>query len=206
MSPQFLVIAYYTENTSYQNLAQNLKKSIEQFSIPNLISPIKDLGSWEKNTHHKALFIKDCLSKIPQDLLYVDVDAVFRRYPDLIPTLNCDIAYRTENFRWRPNEALSGTIFLKNNERVKRMVDRWIELNESTPAERTKPETWEQKNMQRAQREFTDLIYYNLPPEYTFITDHTRRMYPNISPVVEHFQESRRIHKSPNQNRNFRIR
>jgi len=206
MSPQILIIGYYTQNTNYERLAQNLKNSANQFSLANHIIGIRDLGSWEKNTHYKAYFIKECLNTRNQDLLYVDVDAVFKRSPDLIPSLNCDIAYRTENFKWRADEALSGTIFLKNNDKVKSFVDRWIQLNEATPAERLKPETWEQKNMQRAQREFNNLVYYNLPPEYTFITDHTRRMYPNIQPVVEHFQESRNVHKSTNQNRGFRVR
>lgn len=206
MWPQILVIAYYTENTSYQNLSQNLKSSIQSFGLPHLIKPIKDLGSWEKNTHYKAQFIRECLDSQTQDLLYVDVDAVFKAYPQIFETLDCDIAYRTENFRWRGDEALSGTVYFRNNDLVKRMVDRWIRLNETTPAERMKPETWEQKNMQRAQREFTDLVYYNLPPEYTFITDHTRSMYPGLNPVIEHYQESRNVHKSPNQNPSFRIR
>jgi hypothetical protein len=139
-------------------------------------------------------------------LLYVDVDAVFKAYPQIFETLDCDIAYRTENFRWRADEALSGTVYFRNNEKVKRMVDRWINLNESTPAERMKPETWEQKNMQRAQREFSDLVYYNLPPEYTFITDHTKTMYPGLFPVIEHFQASREVHRNTNQKSNLRIR
>jgi len=206
MSPQFLVIAYYTENTSYEALAANLRKSLQHFGIAHHIEGIKDLGSWEKNTHHKAYFIKKCLTDRNQDLLCVDVDAVFKAYPELIPTLDCDIAYRTENFRWRKDEALSGTIFLRNNDKVKRLVDRWIELNEATPAERMKPETWEQKNMQRAQRELSDIVYYNLPPEYTYIFDHTRTMFPGIQPVIEHYQESRNVHRPTNQNRNFRVR
>jgi hypothetical protein len=206
MSPQFLVIAYYTENTPYEALAANLKKSLQQFGIAHHIEDIKDLGSWEKNTHHKAYFIKKCLTDRNQDLLCVDVDAVFKQYPSLIPDLTCDIAYRTQDFRWRKDEALSGTIFLRNNDKVKRLVDRWIELNEATPAERMKPETWEQKNMQKAHREMSDIEYYNLPPEYTFIFDHMKTMYPGTSPVIEHYQESRNINRPTNQNRNFRIR
>jgi hypothetical protein len=206
MSPQFLVIAYYTENSSYEALAGNLKKTLQNFSIPFYIEAIKDLGSWEANTHYKSHFIKKCLNDRNQDLLYVDVDALFKQYPELIPTLDCDIAYRTQDFRWRADEALSGTIFLKNNDRIKKFVNRWIELNEATPAERMKPETWEQKNMQRAQREMTDLSYYNLPPEYTFIYDHMKMMYPGTSPVIEHYQESRNVHKNMNQNPSFRIR
>jgi hypothetical protein len=139
-------------------------------------------------------------------LLYVDVDAVFKAYPQIFETLDCDIAYRTENFRWRADEALSGTVYFRNNEKIKKMVDRWINLNEATPAERMKPETWEQKNMQRAQREFGDLVYYNLPPEYTFITDSTKIMYPGLHPIIEHYQASREVHKNTNQNPSFRIR
>jgi hypothetical protein len=206
MSPQFLVIAYYTESTSYEVLSGNLKRSLQNFNLPHYIEAIDDLGSWEKNTHHKAYFIKEILNSRNQDILYVDVDAQFKSYPDLISSLDCDIAYRTQDFRWRADEALSGTLFLKNNDKVKKFVDRWIELNEAVPAERMKPETWEQKNMQRAQREMSDLIYYNLPPEYTFIYDHMKIMYPKTIPVIEHYQESRNVHKKMNSKQNFRVR
>jgi hypothetical protein len=206
MWPQILVVAYFTPNNSYQRLSQNLKESLQSFKLPHLIKPVQDLGSWENNTHYKSKFIKECLETQTQDLLYVDVDAVFKAYPQIFETLDCDIAYRTENFRWRADEALSGTVYFRNNEKVKRMVDRWINLNEATPAERMKPETWEQKNMQRAQREFSDLVYYNLPPEYTFITDHTKTMYPGLFPVIEHFQASREVHRNTNQKSNLRIR
>jgi len=196
MCPQFLVIAYYTENTSYQDLAEKLKNSLQRFGLPHYIEPIKDQGSWEKNTHYKAYFIKECLNTRSENLLYVDVDAIFKQYPSLIDSLDCDIAYRTQDFRWRKDEALSGTIFLRNNDKIKRMVDRWIEVNQNTPAERMNPETWEQKHMQTAQREMSDIVYYNLPPEYTFIFDHSRTMYPKVSPVIEHYQESRNVHRN----------
>jgi hypothetical protein len=201
MSPNFLVIAYYTKSSRYEDLSQNLKTSLQQFNLPYYIHGIDDLGSWEKNTHYKAYFIRKCLEDRNQDLLCVDVDAVFKSYPSLIPDLNCDIAYRTEDFKWRKDEALSGTLFLRNNEKVKRFVDRWIQLNEAVPAERAKPETWEQKNMQVAQREFQDLVYFNLPPEYTFIFDHTRNMYPRLAPVIEHYQESRNSSRNNLQSR-----
>lgn len=208
MSPQFLVIGYYTKDTSYENLASRLKKSLAEFSLPNYIEAIPDQGSWEKNTHYKATFIQKCLRERTEDLLYVDVDAVFRSYPSLIPEIgkDHDLAYRTEDFRWRKDEALSGTIFIRNNDLMRGFVDQWIEMNRNNPAERMKPETWEQKNMQRVHRSIPEIRYYNLPPEYTFIFDHSKKMFPGVSPVIEHFQESRNVHKSSNQNRNFRLR
>ena len=191
MSP-FLIIAYYTIGNHYQTLSENLTKSCKEFNLPLFLKPIENLGSWEKNTHYKANFINECLDKFSENLVYVDVDAVFRRHPDLFKELDCDIAYRTENFKWRRNEALSGTIFLRNNDRVKALVKNWISINESLPAIRNAPMTWEQANMQKAVQGDKLISYYNLPPEYTYIFDHTKRMYPNIEPVIEHFQASRK--------------
>ena len=191
MSP-FLIIAYYTLGNHYQQLSENLKKSCQEFNLPLFLKPIEDLGSWEKNTHYKANFISDCLEGFSEDLVYVDVDAEFKRYPYLFESLDCDIAYRTENFRWRKNEALSGTIFLGNNDKVKSLVNLWKSINELTPAIRNKPDTWEQANLQRATQQSPEIIYENLPAEYTYIFDHTKSMYPNISPVIEHFQASRK--------------
>jgi hypothetical protein len=191
MSP-FLIIAYYTLGNHYQQLSENLKKSCQEFNLPLFLKPIEDLGSWEKNTHYKANFISDCLEGFSEDLVYVDVDAEFKRYPNLFESLDCDIAYRTENFRWRKNEALSGTIFLGNNDKVRSLVNLWKSINELTPAIRNKPDTWEQANLQRATQQSPEIIYENLPPEYTYIFDHTKSMYPNISPVIKHFQASRK--------------
>lgn len=191
MSP-FLVIAYYTTGNPYQTLSENLRKSCKEFNLPLFLKPIEDLGSWESNTHYKANFIKECLDRFSEDLVYVDVDAEFKRYPDLFESLDCDIAYRTENFRWRKNEALSGTIFIRNNSNTKSLIDLWISINEANPAKRINPETWEQANMQRAVQQTPEISYKNLPPEYTYIFDHTRSMYPGISPVIEHYQASRK--------------
>lgn len=198
-SPKFLVIAYFTKDTPYQNLAQTLENSLKSLSLDYYIESIEDQGSWESNTHYKAYFIKRCLEQYEQDLLYVDVDAIFRSYPILIDEIKgegYDIGYRTENFRWRGDEALSGTVYLKNCDNIKAMVNEWISINESRPAERMKPETWEQKNMQTAHRKMQEIKYYNFPPEYTFITDTHRRMFPGVVPIIEHFQESRNYFKN----------
>ena len=36
------------------------------------------------------------------------------------------------------------------------------------------------------------LVCKNLPPEYTFIFDSMRKIYPDLKPVIEHFQASRK--------------
>ena len=37
------------------------------------------------------------------------------------------------------------------------------------------------------------LNFKNLPPEYTFIFDTMKQIYPDIKPVIEHFQASRQF-------------
>lgn len=189
----FCVIAYATRNDYYEELSQNLAKSCQSYNIPLHLKLIDSLGSWEKNTHHKAEFILECLDTLEYDnLVYVDVDAIFLSYPDLFDSLDCDVSFRIENFRWRSNEPLSGTVFLRRSEEVKSFVRDWIKTNEQIRAERRNPFTWEQYNMKRALDLHPGLQFHNLPPEYVCITDHTRRLYPGIIPIVEHFQASRK--------------
>lgn len=191
MSP-ILIIAYFTKDTQYQILSEELRASCNKFNLNIYLESIPNLNSWELATHYKARFIKDCLNRFTDtNLVYIDVDAKFMEYPVLFDSINCDIGYRTENFKWRANEALSGTIYLKNTPKVLSFMNTWISLNELVKAERMKPETWEQKNMQRALSKHSDIVYINLPPEYTYIQDHTKRMYPGIKPIIMHYQESR---------------
>jgi hypothetical protein len=196
LSPQFLTIAYTTQNEPYLSLSESLKESCSRFNIPFYLKVIPDLGSWERNTHYKANFILECMEKFYNPyLVYVDVDATFRAYPSLFESLDTDVAFRTENFKWRQNEPLSGTVFLKNNDHVKEFVKSWIDTNNSIPALRRDPLTWEQYNMKRALDKHPELTYYNLPPEYTFVFDHTRTLFPGLEPVIIHGQASRRVLK-----------
>jgi hypothetical protein len=54
-----------------------------------------------------------------------------------------------------------------------------------------KPEIFDQKNLDQAVSETTDLKIAELPPEYCFIFDLSRDYYGNRKPVIEHFQASR---------------
>lgn len=192
----FIVIAYYTINTPYEVEIEKLKHSLSKFNIDNDIVGVPNLGSWEKNTHYKAIFVREMMEKHSErSLLYVDADAVFREYPNLIPGLDCDVALRYQDFNYRKNEALSGTVYFANNDVSKQLVDKWISINVASPSTRGNPESYEQYNLAKAINSFVGIKIYNLPPEYTFIFDSMRRIYPNAKPVIEHFQASRKLAK-----------
>lgn len=192
MSP-FKVIAYATRDDYYEKLAIQLSESCNRFNIPIHLQLIDSLGSWELNTHYKGQFIKSCLETLDdvQHFLYVDVDATFMDYPSLIDTLDCEISYRIENFRWRSNEPLSGTIYIKKTGNTIKLLEDWIKINNEIASNRRDPLTWEQYNLQRAMDINPQLSFVNLPAEYCYVDKHTKSHYPDISPVIYHHQASR---------------
>lgn len=189
-----LVVGYYTLNTPYEQEAAKLKASCERFNIIYDIVGVPNLGNWQANTRFKAKFMLDMLSKHPtKRLLYVDCDAIFHSIPKLFINYSADVAVRFQDFNYRQNECLSGTIYMENNLKTRKMCELWASKNIS---EGPQAKTFEQWNLGAVIEEMgkTDnLICKNLPPEYTFIFDTMKRIYPNAVPVIEHFQASRKL-------------
>ena len=196
-----MVVGYYTVNTPYEEEAQNLLQSLNKLRINHDISGVKTLGNWQANTRFKAGFMLDMLIKWPNHrLLYVDVDAVVHKSPDLFKNYSCDIAVRWQDFRWRKNECLSGTIYMENNERTKRICELWRDININEGNGSSRMEQWNLDTVINQMKKDPNFTYKNLPPEYTMIFDSMRGMYPNVVPVIEHFQASRRFKKDVNEN------
>jgi hypothetical protein len=79
------------------------------------------------------------------------------------------------------------------NERTLALCKRWQEINES---EGKDAKTMEQWNLDKAIQEgikSKGLKFNNLPPELTFIFDSMKAIYPNVKPIIEHFQASRKF-------------
>ena len=185
------VVAYYTLNTPYEEEVKNLRTSLDELNLDHDIVGIKDLGSWQMNTRAKALFMKEMLEKHSNfSLLYVDADAIVRCEPEFLYNIDCDIALRYQDFTWKKNESLSGTIYMANNNKTRQLCDLWDKLNKKYARKGRHLEQW---NLGKAIEEMQDLKIINLPPEYTFIFDIMRRIYPDTKPVIEHFQASRRF-------------
>lgn len=189
-----MIVGYYTVNTPYEQEAAKLIKSLNKLNLLHDISGVPNLGNWQANTRYKAKFMLDMMDKHPdKNLLYIDCDAVVHKRPELFTNYNCDVAVRWQDFRWRKNECLSGTIYMENNERTKKLCNIWAATNKS---EGDNGKTFEQWNLGTAiekMKKTDGLIAKNLPPEYTFIFDSMRRMYPNAVAVIEHFQASRKF-------------
>lgn len=182
---KFIVVSYYTKKTPYQQEAAKLEGSLMKYGIPYHIAAVPNLRSWQKNTHFKAIFIRNMLKEfIGVNIVFTDADSIFHCYPKMFEDLDCDIAVHFRNWKHGRNEMLSGTIFLANNEKIRRLVEDWRALNSAHKTE------WDQRNLQRAvNRHRHNLRIIGLPMEYCCIFDDEKREF--CDPVIEHFQKSR---------------
>jgi hypothetical protein len=189
-----MVVGYYTENTEYEEEAKRLIESLNDLNINHDIVGVNDLGNWQLNTRYKAKFLSKMLNKHKKyNLLYVDVDAVIHKYPELFTeSFDFDIAVRWQDFYWIKNECLSGTIYLANNPKTKELCKRWEKSNIEEGKDAKTFEQWNLGKIIIEMRNEGKIKDFNLPPEYTMIFDSMRSIYPYVDPVIEHFQASRK--------------
>lgn len=185
----YIVTAYYTKNTIYEEYAENFILSLKKFGLFYEITPIDDFKDWYKATQYKPVFLKHMLEKHhSHSIVYVDIDAIFCRYPhyfdklDNAPGVNIAVHILEHSKHRRkdhPPEMLSGTIFLKNTKEVKEIINNWIKVCNSDPM------LWDQRALERVLKSYK---FHLLPEEYVVIFDY---MAVVKDPVIKHFQASR---------------
>lgn len=181
-----IIIAAYCTRGAYEEEARTLKESLDKLRLFYVIRTIESMGSWQRNLFYKPVFIKEVMAKFDLPVLYVDADAVFHKFPELIYSLeHADAAVHYFN----NTQLAGGTLFFHKTPGAIELLDAWIERNKSNPQE------LDQQNLQniledgnwRGQRRINVL---RLPAEYCKIFDLTQGV---NDPVIEHFQASRRL-------------
>ena len=177
----FLVVAFYTVGTPYADLVETFTKDCEHHSLDHRIIGYPTQNSWVRNAGLKPIFLRSILQQTRKNILYLDIDARVRQYPKIIDNLDADIGVHYRNDK----ELLSGTIYLRNCDAIRNLLEDWVALQQQYP------DTWDQKNLQLLLTD-TKLRVAKLPASYTQIFD---TMKHHGQPVIEHFQASRKFKK-----------
>jgi hypothetical protein len=192
----FKVCFYATVNTPYIEIARDyVLASLVKLNIPYDYEIVPNLKSWHRNTAYKATFAKRMLTKHKENIVLLDADCKVFQYPELFKFIPEDFniaAHVLDHNSWYQNgsnkhELLTGTLFLRNNERTHYLVDIWNHLCQTTP------DTWEQLILKNVLRDNNEAIY-ELPLSYCYIDTLPDGAKPFVfcdNPVVVHYQASR---------------
>ena len=190
-----MVTSFYTKNTGYEQVMnERLLPSLEKFKLKHKIFALNNLGSWNLNIYQKALVLKKMLEEYSENIVWLDADAVVQRYPDKFDTLKADFAC---HFRFDGIKLSSGTMFFRNTEKIKSLINQWIDeiKHHSNYGDET-----EQLILQNLLKKRGDILVENLPLSYSMIFD-ARPDQRVEEPVIEHFQASRKLKKTIGDNR-----
>lgn len=181
-TPDFKVVGFYTLDTPYEEEIKGLEQSCQRLGIPIHTQGYACRKQWEHNAGIKPEFLLSVLANETKNrLVYVDADARIKQEPRLFNELDCDLAV---HFR-RGSELLSGTIFFKNNAKVRSLFEAWLMEQKRCPDE------WDQRVLQRVIKNW-DGVIGELPATYCQIFDSMKHA---GMPVIEHLQASRRFKK-----------
>lgn len=177
----FLVCAFYTD--AYAAEAAQLRASLEQTGTPYFLKRFPSRGYWEANTRIKPEFLRDCLQRFDgRAVVYLDADSVVRSplrlFFDFDADLGVFVAPGDGGFSHR---YLTGTLYLRNAPPTRAFVDDWIAAQEGMLL------GVDQDSFTAAIDRHPELRIGPLPESYVKIFDRGTE-----TPVVEHFQASRR--------------
>lgn len=195
----YVVVSFYTVGTSYATEIEGLWETLEELGIPYHFVPCKAMGTWRENLNHKSRCILEAFDMFPgKDIVFLDADAKVRSMPVLFDELSTHHRYdlSAHFYHYQPrsghhDELLSGTIWIKNDHTGRALVQRWHDIALA------KPLTRHQMCLKHAIQEFEDEgfpVQINRHPfEYTCIFDYPGVKRGEVTPIIEHFQASRRF-------------
>lgn len=179
--------AYWT-NDFYYSKSIDLSHSLNKWGACYEIKKVTGPKTWNEAVSHKPQFILDCLVSSTCDYIgYTDCDSkLLRAVPAM--DLSGDVAYVP--FKRTPHhqeEALTGTLFFKNTSAVKAFVMEWVD---ATP-QWAGLDTPEQLSLKQV-LEHTQLNIQRLGPEWCWIFDDFKELFPDAPPPIFcHYQASR---------------
>jgi len=192
----WIIVSFVTHNTPYEKvLAQYLLPSLDKLKLPHHIEVIENQGSWLKNVAQKPKVILNALEKYPHlNIVCLDADSEILSYPELFNQIPDEYDIALHKLNWRTfyghdvdrQEILSGSLWLRNNDKIKDLVTQWY-------LEATKSFEWEQKVLEKLLLKNIDIKVFELPLSYCFITTLPDGSKPKVecNPVIQHNQVSR---------------
>ena len=184
------IVSSFTPDNGYPEDAKLLRASLDRLGIPAEIEEVPSVGNWKANCMARASFLLGKLRGSGESILWIDADAAVRSDPRpyLDALKDVDVGFHFLNGK----ELLGGTQYYRPTADAMLLLERWVFSNGVYSAA---PRS--QVNLRRAVDSISSLRVARLPAAFTFIFDTMRKMHPDVVPIIEHFQASRRVRGFP---------
>ena len=193
----FTVTSYFTYGTPYADVCHEyLMPSIHKLQLKADIRGVDNLGSWLKNTAYKPEFLRAMMDRHENNIVFLDVDAEVKFYPALFNEIpeDCFVAAHVlDKNAWYGStygsnryELLSGTLWFRNCDESRKLLDDWNTLCKVT-------NVWEQKLLHQVIME-QGINLFELPLSYCYIDTlpgGRPPLVPMENPIIVHHQVSR---------------
>lgn len=169
------VVCFYTKDTPYEAEAELWAESWKSVNTCQYV--MYPQTTWVANCALKPIVIQRALEDYDTDILYVDVDSRLVGHPLWEYFEGRD----TPGFAWLGKELLSGTIYLPNNDKTKKLVDLWADTQRANPGK------WDQKVLQHIVMS-KRVEHFELDHDWINVDGHIKTK----TAIINHEQASRR--------------
>jgi len=197
-----LVVSFFTKDTPYEQEAIEFIASCKNFGIEHEVEGLESRGAWDRNCALKPRFILKKLKEKKRSLLWVDIDARFRKHLEPYDWAKADFSVRVnEDLPLGSSSRLcSGTLYCSYHPEILRLLEDWECLCEDYLAKTSrKIEVWDQKVLQEALIKNPSVHIVPLALKFCTICDLDSGVITQEEIIIEHTQASRRLKTAVNE-------
>lgn len=190
-------VSYFTKEPNYEPAAKTLVASMDKMKSSKygkMVHDVREVPSegWRKNVIKKPRFIRQMMDEHPEAevICWIDADAIFWKFPEKIYASTKELTVYI--YHWvakGKEELLSGVMGVRNTDKMKGVLDKWIAAMDNVPDHYTKPE----QQMLQDMLPKLGVSVHRLPSEYCRMTREvlSRRQSLKSIPVIQQCQWSR---------------
>jgi len=211
--PSFVIVSFHTSGDQGRHYEQEVGPFLQAaekhgYRDRCLILDAGPRPKWREATMLKPVVIRWAFETFATNIVWIDIDARIRGRLDLFHdwgTEDFGIRQRPENGKHNRQRIhwLSGTLFFRQHSQACcELLQEWergaiMGANRRDIYANLEGDQDVLAVFFRGMMEDNTITYVELPPEYVFVFDIDKQRFPDKTPVIEHFQASRRRRKWP---------
>jgi len=166
MPKPLLIVSFWTEGTGYQAEVPDFVRACDDVGLAHHVECVPNRGSWFANAAYRAVWLEQQLWRCGDRhrLVWLDIDARARRYPDALEGLDCDFAAA-----WVDGGVCGGTLYLEHTPGAQTLLRTWAALNDHGPAVEKSDQNLRTALAVVEAAGYVHVRTERLPPEYAHI-------------------------------------